>query len=298
MFLAWKTGASLHVVPRTQIVAPAKFIRDKEISIWFSVPSIAAFMGRMQMLTPGAFPHLRYSMFAGEPLSLDSAVRWQAAAPNSAVENLYGPTEATVVCTVERIGEHPRVTPGRDVIPMGRPLPGTEVAVLGPDFGFLPAGEPGQIALSGPQLAQGYYGQPELTDERFPIIRGARWYLTGDLGYQDSLGVFHHLGRIDNQVKVLGNRVELEEVESHLRQVCRPEMVAVVPWPIDHGSAQGLVAFISGTACAPSDVKEAMRSRVANYMVPGVIRVLQALPLNANGKIDRRELERMLVAQS
>jgi amino acid adenylation domain-containing protein len=298
MFLAWKAGASLHVVPRTQIVAPAKFIREKEISIWFSVPSIAAFMGRMRMLAPGSFPHLRHSMFAGESLSLDSAVRWQAAAPNSTVENLYGPTEATVVCTVERIGEHPGVTPGRGVIPIGRPLPGTGVAVLGPDYSFLSVGEPGQIALSGPQLAQGYFGQPELTKERFPTIQGTRWYLTGDLGYQDALGVFHHLGRVDNQVKVLGNRVELEEIESHLRLICGSEMVAVVPWPVDHGSAQGLVAFVSGTDCATSDVIAAMRSRVPNYMVPGAIRVLEALPLNANGKVDRRELERMLAAQS
>jgi non-ribosomal peptide synthetase component F len=85
MFMAWKAGASLHVVPATQLMAPAKFIQEKQITVWFSVPSIAAFMRRMKLLTPGAFPSLRYSLFAGEPLPLNSALAWQEAAAGSTV---------------------------------------------------------------------------------------------------------------------------------------------------------------------------------------------------------------------
>jgi acyl-CoA synthetase (AMP-forming)/AMP-acid ligase II len=214
---------------------------------------------------------------------------------NGIVENFYGPTEATVFCTVEPLGEHPNVTPGRGIVALGRPLPGTEVALLDSELNFLPPNQPGQIALAGPQIAQGYYGDPILTTRQFPCIGGRRWYLTGDLGYQDSSGVFHFFGRIDNQVKVLGNRVELEEVETHLRDICKSDMVAALAWPMEHGSAQGLVAFVSGTERSPAQVKQAMEKRVVSYMVPKVVHVLQALPLNSNGKIDRKALLRLLM---
>jgi acyl-coenzyme A synthetase/AMP-(fatty) acid ligase len=248
----------------------------------------------MKLLTPGAFPSLRYSLFAGEPLPLNSAVAWQEAAPGSTVENLYGPTEATVVCIGERIGEHPNVTPDRGIIALGQPLPGTAVTVLDSELNPLPPNKPGQIALAGLQVSQGYFEQPELTRQQFRIIAGTRWYLTGDLGYQDSSGAFHHLGRIDNQVKVLGNRVELEEVEMHLREVCQSDMVGALAWPMAHGTAQGLVAFVSGTERSSSQVKQAMEKRVVGYMVPKVVHVLPTLPLNANGKVDRQALLRLL----
>jgi D-alanine--poly(phosphoribitol) ligase subunit 1 len=294
MFIAWKTGASLHVVPATQLMAPAKFIQEKRLTVWFSVPSIATFMRRMKLLAPCAFPSLRYSLFAGEPLPLNSALAWQAAAAGSAVENLYGPTEATVVCTAERIGQHPNVTPDRGVIAIGRALPGTTLMVLDSQLNPLLPNQPGQIALAGLQVSKGYFGQPELTDQQFRVIAGRRCYLTGDLGYQDGSGVFHHLGRIDNQVKVLGNRVELEEVETHLREICQSDAVGALAWPIEQGSARGLVAFVSGTERSPSQVKREMEKRVVGYMVPKVVHVLPALPLNANGKVDRQALLRLL----
>jgi amino acid adenylation domain-containing protein len=295
VFMAWKAGASLHVVPASQLIAPAKFIRERQITVWFSVPSTATVMHRMHMLEPGAFPSLRYTLFCGEPLPLGPAVAWQKAAANGIVENFYGPTEATVFCTVEPLGEHPNVTPGRGIVAIGRPLPGMEVAILDSELNLLPPNQPGQIALSGPQLAQGYFGDPILTQRQFPVIGGRRWYLTGDLGCQDSSGIFHFLGRIDNQVKVLGNRVELEEVETHLRDICKSEMVAALAWPIEDGSAQGLVAFVSATEHSPSQVKQAMEKRVVSYMVPKVVHVLRALPLNSNGKVDRKALLRLLM---
>ncbi|MGA2073596.1 MAG: AMP-binding protein [Terriglobia bacterium] len=295
MFMA---GASLHVLPASQLLTPSKFIRDRELTIWFSVPSVARSMRQMNLLPAGVFPRLRYSLFAGEPLPLDSALAWQEAAPQSLVENLYGPTEATVVCTGERVGRDPRVTRGRGVIAIGRPLPGTDVAIVDADLNFLPPEAVGQIALSGIQLSQGYYGQPELTKERFPVIDRRKWYLTGDLGYEDSSGAFHHLGRIDNQVKISGRRVELEEVEYHLREVCGCGMVAAVAWPVEYGSAQGLVAFISGTECPPSVVREEMKKRVLRFLVPQEVRVLDALPLNPSGKIDRKALLGLLRSDS
>jgi len=129
---------------------------------------------------------------------------------------------------------------------------------------------------------------------RFPTINGEIWYLTGDLAYQDSTGIFHHLGRTDHQVKVLGNRVELEEVEAHLRDVCGSESVAALAWPIEAGCASGIVAFVAGTSKPAARIREGMQLRVPKYMVPSQVRILDDLPLNTSGKTDRNALAALL----
>lgn len=294
MFMTWNAGATLYVVPAGQLMGPAKFIKEKRLTSWFSVPSTAAFMQRMRMLVPAAFPELRLSLFAGEALPLASAQAWQAAAPNSIVENLYGPTEATVVCIGQRLSEPPNVTISRGSLAIGQPFPGSEAAVVDSDLNLTPLGEPGELVLAGVQLAAGYLDDPELTAKRFPEIRGKRWYRTGDLVVQDAELNFHHLGRIDNQVKVLGNRVELEEVEAHLREIAGTDLVAAVAWPIRNGSVAGIVAFQCGSSVSAQAARKAMQARVPSYMVPQQIREIEAMPLSASGKIDRRALVRRL----
>jgi len=294
MFGAWSTGASVHVIPPTQLIAPTRFIAEQRLTIWSSVPSIAAFMRRMNMLKPGAFPSLRYSVFAGETLSYPLAEAWQRAAPFSIVENLYGPTEATVYCLGATVGPDFPPTPGRKTIPSGLPLPGLEAAVLDDSLTFLPSGREGQLAISGGQLAKGYYADPELTRRRFPTLGGMTWYLTGDLTLQDQRGVFHHLGRIDHQVNILGQRVELEEVEAHLRAVSGSDDVAAVAWPVQEGIAAGIVAFTSGVANTPEQLREGLLRSLPTYMVPQRIIQLDSLPLGSSGKVDRLALARYL----
>ncbi|HKW98061.1 MAG TPA: amino acid adenylation domain-containing protein [Bryobacteraceae bacterium] len=290
MFGAWGAGASVHVVPANQLMAPARFIADQRLTVWSSVPSVATFMRRMKMLKPGAFPYLRYSVFAGEALSYSLAEAWQTAAPSSVVENLYGPTEATVYCLGATVGPDFPPTPGRNTVPSGRPLPGIEAAILDESLAFLPPGSAGQLAVSGGQLAKGYYGEPDLTNRCFSNIGGKTWYLTGDLACQDERGVFHHLGRIDHQVKILGQRVELEEVEACLRAISASDNVAAIAWPIQDGVAAGIVAFTSGAAVPPEQLREALCRVVPPYMVPRRIIELDSLPLGSSGKIDRRAL--------
>jgi D-alanine--poly(phosphoribitol) ligase subunit 1 len=294
MFIAWNSGASVEVIPANQLMAPARFIVERKITIWSSVPSIAAFMKRMQMLKPRAFPSIRYSVFAGEALSYPLAEDWQGAAPSSVVENLYGPTEATVYCLGATFGANFPPTPGRNTVPSGFPLPGLEAAILDEALNFLPAGNEGQLAISGGQLAQGYFNEPELTRQRFVSINGKTWYLTGDLARQDERGVFHHLGRIDNQIKVLGQRVELEDIEAHIRTVAGVEEVAAVPWPIRDGSIAGIVAFTTVVPKTSDQILEGLRQAIPSYMVPRRIIQLKALPINSSGKIDRKHLIRML----
>jgi acyl-coenzyme A synthetase/AMP-(fatty) acid ligase len=160
--------------------------------------------------------------------------------------------------------------------------------------GWWRRGLPGELAFSGSQVARGYFRNEAQTAGRFRVLDGNIWYLTGDLACQDQEGLYHHLGRTDNQVKVNGYRVELEEVEAHLRTVCGTDSVAVVAWPMDHGTATSLVAFVSGVEIGIGDLREGMKARVPFYMVPSRVHVLPSLPVNSNGKCDRKELAGLL----
>ncbi len=292
IFLPWQAGASLHVVPAVSQVSPARFIRDRRLTVWGSAPAAITWMRQTRSLAPGSLPSLRYSSFGGEPLPLASVRAWQAAAPNSAIDNFYGPTEATVDCCGERIapGATPALTPGRDVVAIGTPHPGSALAVLGPDRRPVANNVAGELAIAGAQLAIGYLGAPDLTAERFPILDGRRWYLTGDLALRDETGRFHHLGRLDHQIKIHGHRVELEDIEAHLRVVAGVEDVAAVAWPVADGVAQGIVGFVGGEAGPAPALRDALRSRVPPHMVPAAIHILAAMPLTTSGKLDRRAL--------
>lgn len=303
IFAAWDAGASLHVVPESKLMAPAGFIRTQQLTVWASVPSAISLMARMKLLGPGVFATLRVSFLIGEALAVDVAKAWQQAAPDSIVDNHYGPTEATVACTVQRLTDPVVETPGRGTMAIGKPYDETSVEIVGPDGGFLAAGETGEMALHGPQVAIGYLGDPDLTARRFPLLDHprlgrSRWYLTGDLGYRDGDGVLHCLGRIDHQVKILGHRVELEDLEAHLRTASGTDAVASIAWPIVNGTATGIAAFVCGATAALPDIRERLLELVPPYMVPRRLRAVEALPLSANGKVDRNALRSMLDEES
>lgn len=294
LFLTLESGAALHVMSALELSAPQHFIRSHGITAWMSVPTIVNMMRAAGSLKPGLFETIRLSIFCGEPLPGATVEAWAIAAPNSAIENIYGPTECTVVMLRQTVGEKLPLTPGRGVIAIGKPFGDGKIAILGPDLQPVAAGEPGEIALGGPQVGIGYFASPEQTADRFRDIDGERWYLTGDLGMCDAEGIYHHLGRTDNQVKVKGNRIELEEVEAHLRLAADSTVVAVVAWPFVDGSAAGLVGFVAGSGETAASIQTNMLRSLPRYMVPEVIHLKHALPVNINGKVDRRALRSLL----
>jgi amino acid adenylation domain-containing protein len=297
MFSTWSAGAALYVIPGNQSIAPAKFIQENEITIWSSAPSIAAQMARIGLLKPNAFPSLRRAFFAGEALPSSIAAAWQTAAPSSKISNMYGPTEATVLCIGQDYSPDCHMT--GDCVAIGWPYQGMKAAIFGSDLERVADGVRGELLVSGPQLAQGYLDDEEKTRLAFVSIEGERWYRTGDLAYRERNGVIHYLGRIDHQVKLFGGaRVELGEVESHLRQVTNCDSVAAVAWPWQGGSALGIVAFLGGFTGTTSNIRSAMLQRLPNYMVPARIHILPELPLNSNGKVDRKALIEFLNEQS
>lgn len=299
MFVAWSRGACLCSVPKKYVMAPAKFIKEKELTLWFSVPSVAMFMSKLRMLAPGAFPSLRYSLFCGEPLSAVLAQQWQEAAPNSVVENLYGPTEATIAIsyfTWDRRTSLERSMNG--VVPIGTIFEGQRGCLIDDERNVVPQGQPGELCLSGSQVTKGYLNNPEKTQSQFvriPFMGDDLWYRTGDLVKQDEDGCLHYLGRIDNQVQILGHRVELQEIDYVLRQASGTEMAVSIAWPVQDGSAAGVVGFIGGPKVGEdAKILEHCRQTLPDYMVPKKIYNVHEMPLNSNGKLDRLRLKEML----
>lgn len=294
LFLALEAGAALHVMSPLDMMGPQRFIRANAITCWMSVPTIITMMKANGVLKPGVFPSLRLSVFCGEPLPMPAVKAWAEAAPSSVVENIYGPTECTVVCMRQRLTDDPPVTPRRNILAIGKPYANFEIGIFDTGQNPVPHGSIGEIALKSPQLSDGYFNAPEQTADRFRTIRGERWYLTGDLGYCDAGGVFHHMGRIDNQVKVKGNRIELDEVDMHLRRAAGTDLACTVAWPVVDGSAQGLVGFSTNPGVSAQAIIKAMRETLPHYMVPATIVHVEALPQNINGKTDRKALAAML----
>lgn len=298
MFATWQAGASLHPLPSVRVMNAVSFAREARITVWSSTPSLVALLRQIKALEPNTLPDLRLAIFIGEPLSKSTLAAFRAAAPSCVVEDLYGPTEATVVCTGQRIdGEDYVATPQRDVVSIGKALPGTTAVVLNAAREVAAVGEAGELALAGVQLATGYLDAPELTAARFPVIGGIRFYLTGDSACRDADGMLHHLGRLDHQVKILGNRVELEEIEAHLREVTGLSLVVAVPWPTLDGVHHGVVAFLSGSQPLENgSVLSALQARLPAYMLPSRLIWVDDMPLNSNGKTDRRALVEQLAA--
>jgi amino acid adenylation domain-containing protein len=300
LFVAWEVGASVHVPRATELMAPGKFIERQALTVWSSVPSIIGLMRRLKTLGAGRFPLLRYSMFCGEGLSLENAQAWAIAAPNSVIENLYGPTEVTVVCIGYRFttdGTPNEVVDGK--LPIGVPFRGLEARIVDATLQPVARGETGELCISGPQVTLGYWRGPEQTGRAFVQLPSAdgdeprTFYRTGDLARLLPSGNIACLGRIDHQVKILGRRVELGEIESRVGRLSGVMDVSAVGWPLDaegRPTAVAVAVVEDGSGIELDSLRAALSNELPDYMVPTRLVRFTALPLNVNGKVDRQKI--------
>ncbi len=293
LFVTWSAGACLCPLTEGELLAPARFIRDAGLTVWFSVPSVPMLMKRTRTLTPGVFPDLRLSLFCGEPLPESIAATWAAAAPRGALVNLYGPTEATIA-----IAEYAWTPDGsggaarHGVVPLGRLFPGHRGALLGEDGDATEGPGRGELCLCGPQVTAGYLNDPERTARQYvalPGLSGGPWYRTGDVVERDGSGCLYFHGRVDSQIKLNGHRIELQEVDHVLRAVSGTDLAVTVAWPVTEEGVRGLVGCVGAPADAAA-LLAGCRERLPDYMVPARIVFPETLPLNSNGKIDRKAL--------
>jgi amino acid adenylation domain-containing protein/non-ribosomal peptide synthase protein (TIGR01720 family) len=292
-WLALASGARLILPPDEARTGPAlaEVIRREQVSCLVITPSALA------ALPDEDLPSLRHVAVGGDRCPAEVAGRWSCGSPDRTLLNIYGPTEVTIYATVHRCEEGVRREP-----PIGRPVRGTRVAVLDPAGGLAPQGVTGELCIAGRGLARGYLGRPDLTAARFTpdpfgAEAGARLYHTGDLARFRAGGTLEFLGRADRQVKIRGIRIELGEIEAALAAHPAVREAVVLARPTRTGvGALRLVAYVvpgdgaEGAAVDADALKAALRRRLPESMVPAAWVLLPALPLTAQGKIDRRAL--------
>ncbi|MEU1285262.1 amino acid adenylation domain-containing protein [Kitasatospora sp. NPDC005856] len=275
-------GHELHLIGgdvRRDARALVRHVREHGIGVLEVTPSYAE-----QLIEEGLLeePAPALVLLGGEAVGRTLWTRLREA-PGTAAHNLYGPTE----CTVDAL-THPLEATERPVL--GRTVAGTRGHVLDEYLNPVPAGVPGELYLAGAGLARGYLGRPGLTAERFvacPFEPGTRMYRTGDLVRRTRDGELEYLGRTDHQVKIRGFRIELGEVERALTAHPQVLQAAVLP------DADGLrlVAYVvTDGPLDPAEVRATAARTLPGYMLPAAIVPLDALPLNANGKLDRSAL--------
>jgi amino acid adenylation domain-containing protein/non-ribosomal peptide synthase protein (TIGR01720 family) len=302
-------GGRVVVVPYWVSRSPGDFLRllwEEGVTVLNQTPSAFRQLAAADREVGGAGDlRLRFVILAGEALDLGSLGPWfeRHGDRSPRLINMYGITETTVYDTYRPVGREDLRHADRS--PIGVPIPALRVYVLGPDGSPVPAGAPGEIHLSGAGLGRGYLGRPDLTAGKFVPDPygglfgepGARAYRTGDLARFLPGGELQFLGRMDQQVKVRGFRVELGEVEAVLAAHPGVREAAVLPRE-DASGGQRLIAF--AVPRRPGDPLDDLRpflaGRLPDYMVPSEIRLLEALPLGPTGKLDRRALKALAPA--
>ncbi|HYX22519.1 MAG TPA: condensation domain-containing protein, partial [Thermoanaerobaculia bacterium] len=256
---------------------------------WGEVTLVNTVPSAMAELAAGELPPaLRTVNLAGEALAPQLAERIYHHPQIEQVWNLYGPTEDATYSTWARVER------GAARVSIGRPLPGTRAYVLDRHLQPVPGGVPGELFLAGAGGARGYLGRPDLTAERFlpdpfGTRPGGRLYRTGDLARWLASGELEHLGRLDQQVKVRGFRIEPGEIEAVLLSLAGVREAVVLARSDGSDRSQRLVAYVAGDV-AVEELRRSLRERLPEHMVPPFFVLLPALPLTPNGKVDRKAL--------
>ena len=303
IFPALATGGCLHVISQARAESQAllsEYFARERIDVLKIVPS------HLAALQSGSNPQLvmpaRRLVLGGEASRLDWIERLRAIAPRCEIFNHYGPTETTVgVLTYALDASLPRTPSG--TLPLGYALPGISIHLLDAQGREVAPGEKGELCIGGAGVARGYLERPQLNAEKFvadPFSAqpGARMYRTGDLARALPDGSIEFCGRIDHQVKLHGYRVELGEIESALREHGGVHDAVVLVREDASGDKQ-IAAFVTARApqatlyadeLTPGALREFLKERLPIYMVPSTVVLMERLPLNANGKVDRQAL--------
>jgi tyrocidine synthetase III len=279
LFFPLTVGRPIRLLRSTQAFA-LYLRRDRNVLI-NTVPSLVQEMLKVE----GILDNVSVLNLGGEAIQ-PSLMRGLRAYPDLEVRNMYGPTETTSTAINSRMDVQ-----SAEIL-IGKPIANTIVYILDEDMRRVPTGSKGEICIGGRGLTRGYWKRPELTEERFvdnPFRPGDRLYRTGDIGLYLPDGNIRCFGRNDNQVKVRGFRIELDEIAHQL--TTHPDVTAATVGLSRSSAGDRLVAYACGTAEINADLLSAfLRERLPAYMVPDRIAILDELPLTPTGKIDREAL--------
>ena len=295
-YLALVTGGTAFSIGREHIDKPIRLFQalaNSSVSIWTSTPAFAQLCLSERTFNQDMLPRLKWLLLAGETLSPSLVRQLHERFPLAEVWNGYGPTETTILTSSVRIDRE--MVTRYTSLPIGFPKPRTRIVVLDSDGKPVAPGNRGEIVVAGPNVSPGYLNSPEANARAFFDLDGTRAYRTGDLGhFQDGMLFFD--GRIDNQVKLYGYRIELGDVEAHLSALpeIRDAVVLAVSKDGHVVSLQACVVLRERAEGSDFVIANRLRAKLAErlpaYMLPRKFQFLDTLPMTVNGKVDRGKL--------
>ena len=257
------------------------FLKQNKISFFSTIPTLLSIL-------EGDVPSLRLLVLGGETCEETLVERWSR--DGLKIINTYGPTEATVIATYQEY------TPNK-LLTIGQPLPGCEVLILDENLSSVKKGEPGELCITGPGLARAYVNRPEISAIKFvayPEHPDQRIYRTGDLAKIIPNGEIQYLGRIDDQVKLRGFRIELNEIETVIMKFPGVNHAVVVLQTLDEPALVAYVQVLKNCEIDFTQLRNFLIERLPHYMVPSIYECVKLFPLLSNGKIDRKNLPKPL----
>ena len=292
-------GAALVPVKKELLSKPlelVEYIDNMKCSIWFSVPSMLIYLSIMKVVNKNTLNNIRIFTFGGEGYPKTELKKlFDLYSEGSQFINVYGPTEGTCICSSYEITE-------KDFEDLSE-LP--SLGTINQNFSYVILDDKGnettfgELCILGPNVGVGYYNEKEKTDKNFLLFSNKnhymnRMYKTGDL-VEEKNGLLYFKGRVDNQIKHMGYRIELEEIEFALNELNYVEQSAVL-YKREKAAYGKIVAFLSSVSenISEIDVRNDLNDKLPAYMIPNVIKSMKILPKNQNGKIDKKELEKLL----
>lgn len=291
LYCTIRNAATLHIIPENWFSFPIKvleYIKDHKINAIFWVPSALILAANLKAIRAVDVTCLKKIMFCGEVMPVKQYNMWKKAVPEAKYVNYYGPSETTYASTYYVID---REFSNEEMLPIGKAAINTGVLIIDDDNKACGDGEVGELCIRGSGVALGYYNNPEKTNEAFvqnplsPFYHDIM-YKTGDLVRLNSLGEIEYVGRKDFQIKHRGFRIELGEIENAALNTENVKRVACV-----YNSKRQVIVLLYEGDVEADVVKADLEKRVPEYMVPGRIEKLDIMPMNANGKIDRKLLK-------
>ncbi len=295
-------GAALVPVETSEVTNPAswvKTIRAGQATVMFAVPTLFLILDQLGLLTPKALPDVRAFQFGGEGYPIGKLREFHRRFHGSArLINVYGPTETSCICSSIEITSEILAVPDNEFPPLGQMHPDFTWAVLDDRQEPLPPGQAGELWIGGPCVGLGYYANPEETAPRFrqdprQDRYRATYYRSGDRVREDNQGLLWFQGRVDNQVKIRGHRIELEEIDLAVQSFPDVQRAVAVALAGVNGD-EIVVAYRAEVVVAAEDVLAFCKEKLPAYMRPAQAVQLDELPRNANGKVDRKAAKVLL----